>query len=80
MKNTKLIKLVAGFMAATFSLSLLTTRVEAKNIENKNTKNEVKQTVNSKDLERKLIGYFPEWHIIVKHKDILRLLICNGIL
>lgn len=61
MKNTKLMKLVAGFMAATFSLSLLTTRVEAKNIENKNTKSEVKQTVNSKDLERKLIGYFPEW-------------------
>lgn len=30
MKNTKLIKLVAGIMAATFSLSLLTTKVEAK--------------------------------------------------
>ncbi len=61
MKNIKLMKLVAGFMAATFSLSILTTKVEAKNIENKNTKNEVKQTINNKDLERKLIGYFPEW-------------------
>ncbi len=30
-------------------------------MKNKNTKSEVKQTVNNKDLERKLIGYFPEW-------------------
>ncbi len=57
MKSKKLKKLVAGIMAATFSLSLLSSKVEAKTTTNNNGKNEVRQTVD-KDLERKLIGYF----------------------
>ncbi|WP_125152348.1 glycosyl hydrolase family 18 protein [Clostridium rectalis] len=60
MKKTHLTKLVAGFIAATFSLSLLTTTVKARATEDKGNLNHVKKTVN-KDLQRKLIGYFPEW-------------------